>query len=470
MIKTRRCGLQPLDGSFIFARMQRGNDETTKEKKKMARRYETLQIHAGQQPAPGTNARAVPIYQTTSFTFDDSAHGARLFALQQFGNIYTRIMNPTTDVFEQRIAALEGGVAALATASGQAAQFLALSTLATAGDNIVSTSYLYGGTYNQFKITFPRLGINVKFIEGDDADAFRRAIDDKTKALYVETIGNPRFNIPDFEALAKVAHEAGIPLVVDNTFGAAGYLARPIDYGADITVASATKWIGGHGTSIGGVIVDSGNFDWGSGRFPQFTEPSAGYHGLVFNDVFGKGSAFGNIAFIIRARVEALRDLGATLAPFNSFLLLQGLETLSLRVQRHADNTLELARWLQQQDDVAWVNYPGLEEHAHHELAKKYLRNGFGGVLTFGIRGGEEAAVRFIDNLELASHAANVGDAKTLIIHPASTTHQQLSVDEQRSAGVTPDLIRVSVGIEHIDDIREDFTQAFERARAKAVA
>ncbi|MBD2139117.1 O-acetylhomoserine aminocarboxypropyltransferase/cysteine synthase [Anabaena sp. FACHB-1237] len=428
-------------------------------------RFETLQIHAGQEPAPGTNARAVPIYQTTSYVFDDAEHGARLFALQEFGNIYTRIMNPTTDVFEKRIAALEGGVAALATASGQSAQFLAISTIAQAGDNIVSTSFLYGGTYNQFKVSLPRLGINVKFVEGDDPENFRQAIDEKTKALYVETIGNPQFNIPDFAALAHIAHENGIPLIVDNTFGAGGYLARPIEHGADIVVESATKWIGGHGTSIGGVIVDSGKFDWGKGKFPLFTEPSPGYHGLNFQEVFGKGSQFGNIAFIIRARVEGLRDLGAALSPFNAFLLLQGLETLSLRVERHVSNALQLAKWLEQQEQVAWVNYPGLPNHPYHERAKKYLRHGFGGVLNFGIKGGLEAGKAFISNVKLASHLANVGDAKTLVIHPASTTHQQLSDIEQISAGVTPDLVRVSVGIEHIDDIKEDFEQAFGKVK-----
>ncbi|MEH2255484.1 O-acetylhomoserine aminocarboxypropyltransferase/cysteine synthase family protein [Nostoc sp.] len=428
-------------------------------------RFETLQVHAGQEPAPGTNARAVPIYQTTSYVFDDTDHGARLFALQEFGNIYTRIMNPTTDVFEKRIAALEGGVAALATASGQAAQFLAISTIAQAGDNIVSTSFLYGGTYNQFKVSLPRLGINVKFVAGDDPESFRQAIDDRTKALYVETIGNPQFNIPDFAALAHIAHENGIPLIVDNTFGAGGYLARPIEHGADIVVESATKWIGGHGTSIGGVIVDSGKFDWGNGKFPLFTEPAPGYHGLNFQEVFGPSGSFGNIAFIIRARVEGLRDFGPCLSPFNAFLLLQGLETLSLRVDRHVSNALELARWLEQQEQVSWVNYPGLPNHPYHERAKKYLRHGFGGVLNFGIKGGLEAGRAFINQVKLASHLANVGDAKTLVIHPASTTHQQLSNDEQLSAGVTPDLVRVSVGIEHIDDIKEDFEQAFRQVR-----
>jgi O-acetylhomoserine/O-acetylserine sulfhydrylase len=424
-------------------------------------RYETLQIHAGQEPAPGTNARAVPIYQTTSYTFDDAAHGARLFALEEFGNIYTRIMNPTTDVFEQRIAALEGGVAAVATASGQAAQLTAITTLASAGDNIVSTSYLYGGTYNQFKVALERLGIEVRFVSGDDPEEFAQRIDDRTKALYLETIGNPRFNVPDLPAFAAVAHDAGIPLVVDNTFGAAGYLGRPIDHGADIIVASATKWIGGHGTSIGGIIVDSGNFDWRNGKFPGFTEPSPSYHGLVFADTFGPDGPFGNIAFAIRARVEGLRDLGACLSPFNAFLLLQGVETLSLRVQRHVDNALDLAKWLQDQPEVDWVNYPGLEEHPYHEIAGQILTNGYGAVLSFGIEGGAKPAEQFIDSVELASHLANVGDAKTLVIHPASTTHQQLDREEQLSSGVTDDLIRVSVGIEHIDDIKADFAKAF---------
>ena len=432
-------------------------------------RFETLQVHAGQQPAPGTNARAVPIYQTTSYTFNDSDHGARLFALQEFGNVYTRIMNPTTDVFEQRVAALEGGVAALATASGQAAQFLAISTLAQAGENIVSTSYLYGGTYNQFKVALPRLGIDVRIVDGDGADAFAKAIDGKTKALYVESIGNPRFNVPDLEALAKLAHEHKIPLIVDNTFGCAGYLCRPIDHGADIVVASATKWIGGHGTSIGGVIVDSGKFDWASGNFPIFTEPSPGYHGLNFTEPFGVNGPFGNIAFIIRARVEGLRDFGPALSPFNSFLFLQGLETLSLRVERHNTNAFELAHWLKAHPSVTWVSYTGLEEHPSYELAKKYLRNGgFGSVLSFGIKGGREAGRRFIDSVKLASHLANLGDAKTLVIHPATTTHQQLSDEEQRLSGVTPDLVRIAVGIEHIDDIKEDLDQAFAKAAIAA--
>ena len=389
--------------------------------------------------------------------FNSADHGANLFALKEFGNIYTRIMNPTTDVFEQRIAALEGGVAALATSSGQAAQFLAITTIAQAGENIVSTSYLYGGTYNQFKVTLPRLGINIKFVDGDNPEDFRKQIDENTKALYVETIGNPQFNIPDFEALAAIAHENGIPLIVDNTFGAGGYLARPIKHGADIVVESATKWIGGHGTSIGGVIVDAGKFNWGNGKFPIFTEPSAGYHGLNFHE------AFGNIAFIIRARVEGLRDLGASISPFNSFLLIQGLETLSLRVDRHVQNAQALAEWLVNHPKVAWVNYPGLPNHPYHDRAKKYLEHGFGAVLNFGIKGGLEAGRSFINAVKLASHLANVGDAKTLVIHPTSTTHQQLSESEQKSAGVTPDLIRVSVGLEHIEDIKADFEQAFQQ-------
>ncbi len=424
-------------------------------------RFETLQLHAGQTVDPTTKSRAVPIYQTTSYNFDDATHAAALFGLQQFGNIYTRIMNPTTAVFEDRVAALEGGVAGLATASGQAAQMLAITTFVTAGENIISTSNLYGGTYNQFKVTFPRLGINVKFVENDDPESFAKLIDDKTKAIYVETIGNPRLNIPNFEGIAKVAHDHGIPLVVDNTFGTGGYLCRPIDFGADIVVQSATKWIGGHGTSIGGVIVDSGKFNWGNGKFPIFTEPSPGYHGLKFWEVFGSGGPFGNIAFIIRARVEGLRDLGPCISPFNSFLLLQGLETLSLRVDRHNENALKLAHWLEKHPKVEWVSFPGLPNHPYHESAKKYLRKGmFGSVLVFGIKGGVDAGKAFVNNVKLASLLANVGDAKTLVIHPASTTHQQLSAEAQAQSGVTPDLIRVSVGIEHIDDIIADFEAA----------
>ncbi|MGD8780090.1 MAG: O-acetylhomoserine aminocarboxypropyltransferase/cysteine synthase [Ignavibacteria bacterium] len=428
-------------------------------------RFETLQLHAGHEPDAATNSRAVPIYQTSSYIFNDAEHAANLFDLKEFGNIYTRIQNPTTDVFEKRIAALEGGVAALATASGQAAETLAITTIAQAGDNIVSTSLLYGGTYNLLKVTLPRLGIETKFVNGDSPDDFERLIDNKTKALYIETIGNPKLNVPDFEALSDLAHRYGIPLIVDNTFGAGGALARPFDHGADIIISSATKWIGGHGTSIGGVIVDSGKFDWGNGNFPTFTEPSPGYHGLNFWEVFGKDSPFGNIAFITRARVEGLRDLGPALSPFNSFLFIQGLETLSLRVERHSENALKLANWLEQDNRVLWVLYPGLESHPYHNNAKKYLRNNmFGSMLSFGIKGGLEAGKKFINNVELASLLANVGDAKTLVIHPSSTTHQQLSVEEQKASGVTTDMIRVSVGIEHIDDIINDFDNALKIA------
>lgn len=433
-------------------------------------KYETLQLHAGQEPDPTTGSRAVPIYQTTSYQFDDTDHAATLFALKEFGNIYTRIMNPTTDVFEKRVAALEGGVAAVATASGQAAQFLAITNLATAGDNIVSTPNLYGGTYNQFKVTLPRLGINVKFVDGQDSpESFEAAIDENTKAIYVESIGNPKGNVPDFDGIAAVAKKHGVALVVDNTFGAGGAIARPIDHGANVVVQSATKWIGGHGTSVGGIIVDAGNFDWGNGRYPLFTDPSPAYHGLNFWEVFGENGPFGNIAFAIRARVEGLRDIGPALAPFNSFLLLQGLETLSLRAERHAENALKLAQWLEKHDAVSWINYTGLPSHPHHENGKKYLREGrFGAVLTFGVKGGYDAARDFIESVELASHLANVGDAKTLVIHPSSTTHQQLTEKEQASGGVKEDLIRVSVGIEHIDDIIADFEQALQKVSVPA--
>lgn len=427
--------------------------------------FETLQLHAGQSPDPATNSRAVPIYQTASYNFTNADNAADLFALKEFGNIYTRIMNPTNDVFEKRIAALEGGIGALATSSGQAAQLIAISTIVQAGENIVSTSLLYGGTYNQFKVAFARMGIDVKFVNGDEPKDFEKLIDKKTKALYIETIGNPRLNIPDIDALANLAHQYGIPLIVDNTFGAGGYLARPFDFGADIIVESATKWIGGHGTSIGGVVVDSGKFNWGNGNFPIFTEPSPGYHGLKFWDVFGVQSPFGNIAFITRARVEGMRDLGPCLSPFNAFLLIQGLETLSLRIERHSQNAIELAKWLEQHPAVDWVLYPGLESHPYHINAKKYLRNGlFGSMLAFGIKGGLEAGKTFINNVKLASLLANVGDAKTLVIHPASTTHQQLSDEEQISSGVTKDMIRVSVGLEHIDDIKQDFDEALKEA------
>ncbi|WP_153795825.1 O-acetylhomoserine aminocarboxypropyltransferase/cysteine synthase family protein [Foetidibacter luteolus] len=434
--------------------------------------FETLQLHAGQQIDPTTKARAVPIYQTTSYGFDNAEHAANLFGLRAFGNIYTRIMNPTTDVFEQRMAALEGGVAALATGSGQASQFLAIQNILQAGDNFVSTSYLYGGTYNQFKVSFKRLGIEARFADGDDVEKFVPLIDKNTKAIYLETIGNPRLNIPDFEKFATLAKEYDLPLIVDNTFGAGGYLFRPIEWGANIVVESATKWIGGHGTTIGGVIVDGGNYNWANGKFPQFTEPSEGYHGLKFWDVFGEGNPLGlpNIAFAIRARVEGLRDYGASQAPFNSFLLLQGLETLSLRVERHSQNALALAQWLEQHPSVEYVWYPGLPSSPYHDLAKKYLTNGFGGVLQFGIKGGKEKAAQLIDELKLASHLANVGDAKTLVIHPASTTHEQLSEEEQIASGVLPNMVRISTGIEHIDDIKADFEQAFQKVHAPQFA
>jgi len=435
-----------------------------------SQRFETLQLHAGQVPDPATNSRAVPIYQTSSYVFNDVDHGANLFGLKEFGNIYTRLMNPTTDVFEKRIAALEGGVAALATASGQSAQFIAITNFLTAGDSFVSTSFLYGGSYNQFKVQFPRLGINVKFADGDDAESFEEQIDSSTKAIYVESMGNPRFNIPDFEGLSKLAKSKNIPLIVDNTLGAAGALIRPIEHGADVVVQSATKWIGGHGTSLGGVIVDAGTFDWGNGKYPLMSQPSAAYHGLVHWDAFGFGSDIcgmlgvptdRNIAFALRARLEGLRDWGPAISPFNSFLLLQGLETLSLRIERHCSNALSLAKWLDEHSKVDNVSYPGLPTDKYHSRASTYMTNrGKGSMLIFSLKGGFDDAVTFINSLKLSSHLANVGDAKTLVIHPASTTHQQLSPDEQLSAGVTPTMVRVSVGIEHIDDILEDFEQA----------
>jgi len=420
--------------------------------------FETLQIHAGQVPDPTTKARAVPIYASTSFVFNDSAHGADLFGLRTFGHIYSRIGNPTVDVFENRIAALEGGVAAVATASGQSAQFLAISALADSGDNIVSTSYLYGGTYNQFKVTFKKYGIGVKFVHGDDPKDFAAAINEKTKAIFVESIGNPKYNVVPIPELAKVAHDNGIPLIVDNTFGMGGYLIRPISLGADIVLHSATKWIGGHGTTIAGVVIDSGKFDWArSGKFPSFTSPSEGYHGLIFSETFG------SIAFAVKLRVELLRDIGPALNPFGAFLLIQGLETLSLRGQRHCDNALALATWLKQHPKVAWVSYLGHEDHPYHERAKKLLRpNAYGGVLSFGLKGDHSVASKAVDALRLASNLANVGDAKTLVIHPATTTHEQLTEDERLATGVTPDLIRVSVGIEHINDIIADFEQALD--------
>lgn len=428
-------------------------------------RFETLQLHAGQEPDPTTNSRAVPIYQTTSYVFNSAEHGANLFGLKEFGNIYTRIMNPTTDVFEKRIAALEGGVAAVATSSGQAAQFLALNNILEAGDNLISTTYLYGGTYNQFKVAFKRIGIEARFAKGHEPEAFEALIDDRTKAIYIETIGNPEFNIPDFEAIAAVAKKHDIPLVVDNTFGAGGYLFKPLAHGANIVTSSATKWIGGHGTSVGGIIVDGGNYNWGNGKFKQFSEPSEGYHGLNFWEVFGENNPLGlpNIAFAIRARVEGLRDFGPAISPFNSFLLLQGVETLSLRVQRTVENALELAKWLEAHPKVQKVNYPGLASSPYHTLAKKYLKNGFGGVLSFEVKGDKTATSNLINHLQLISHLANVGDAKSLIIQPSATTHQQLSDEEQAASGVTPNLLRISCGIEHIEDIKADLEQAFEK-------
>ncbi len=424
-------------------------------------KFETLQLHAGQVPDATTHSRAVPIYQTSSYVFENAKDGADLFGLRKFGNIYTRLQNPTTDVFEKRMAALEGGVAALATASGQSAQFLALNTILQAGDNFVSTAHLYGGTYNQFKNQFKRLGVEVRFTPDDTPAAFEALIDTNTKALYLETIGNPNLNIPDFEAIATIAKKHDIPLIVDNTFGAGGYLFRPLEHGANVVVESATKWIGGHGTSLGGIIVDGGNFNWANGKFPVFTEPSSSYHGLVFWEAFGADSAFGNIAFIIRARVEGLRDWGNAISPFNSFLLLQGIETLSLRVERHVYNAQALAEWLEKHPKVEYVNYPGLTSSKYHELGKKYLKQGFGGVLTFKLKGSPNLADKLIDSVSLLSHLANVGDAKSLIIHPAATTHEQLSAEEQKASGVAPGLLRVSVGIENIDDIIADFEQAF---------
>ncbi|HZH54113.1 MAG TPA: O-acetylhomoserine aminocarboxypropyltransferase/cysteine synthase [Sphingobacteriaceae bacterium] len=425
-------------------------------------RFETLQVHAGQAVDPTTGARAVPIYQTTSFVFKDADHGANLFALKEFGNIYTRIMNPTTDVLEKRIAALEGGVAGLAVASGQAAQFLALTNILEAGDNFVSGANLYGGTYNQFKVSFKRLGIEARLAKNDSAENIEALIDERTKAIYLETIGNPSFNIPDFDRVAAVAKKYDLPLIVDNTFGAAGYLFRPIDHGANVVVQSATKWIGGQGNSIGGIIVDAGNYNWGNGKFKQFSEPSEGYHGLVFSDVFGVDGPFGNIQFALRARVEGLRDFGPAISPFNAFQLIQGVETLSLRVQRQVDNALELANWLASHPEVESVNYPGLKSSPHHANAQKYLRNGFGAVLSFIVKGGPERANALINQVQLISHLVNVGDTKTLITHPAATTHQQLSDEAKEAAGVIPGELRISLGIEHIDDIKADFQQAFD--------
>ena len=427
-------------------------------------RFETLQLHAGQESTgdPGTKARAVPIVASSSFLFESADQGASLFALKEFGNIYTRIMNPTSDVFEKRVTSLQGGVGSLATASGQAAQFLTIVTICQAGDNFVSASNLYGGTYNQFKVALPRLGITAKFAKSNCPESIEALIDSNTKALYIETIGNPKLEVPDFEKLSAIAKKHQIPFIVDDTFGACGFLCRPIQYGADIVVQSATKWIGGHGTTIGGVITDAGTFDWGNGKFPMMTEPSPGYHGMQFWKVFGKDGIMGaNICFILRARVESLRDFGPCQSPFGSFLLLQGLETLSLRMERHCENAMSLALWLESHENVDWVSYPGLTSHPQHALALRYLKKDmYGAVLTFGVKGGLEAGKTFINSVKLASHLANVGDAKTLVIHPASTTHQQLNDEEQLSSGTTKDMIRVSVGLEHIDDIKADFDQA----------
>ncbi|HIS34848.1 MAG TPA: O-acetylhomoserine aminocarboxypropyltransferase/cysteine synthase [Candidatus Avirikenella pullistercoris] len=418
--------------------------------------FETLQVHAGQHPDTDTLSRAVPIYLTTSYVFKNARHGADLFALKEFGNIYTRLQNPTTDIFEKRVAALEGGVASLAVASGHAAQFIALTTILKKGDNIVSSPFLYGGTHTQFSLTFKNFGIGCRFAASDKASDMEPLIDDNTKAIYVETIGNPSFSIPDFEALSAVARRHDIPLIVDNTFAACGYLCAPIEHGADIVVESATKWIGGHGTVMGGVITDSGRYNWGNGKFPQLSEPSEGYHGLKFYEQFGP------LAYIIKCRVEGVRDQGPCISPFNSFQLLQGLETLSLRVQREADNALALARYLEAHPKVEKVFYPGLESNENHELAKKYLKHGFGCVLSVVLKGGKEDTSRFVDSLKLVSHLANVGDAKTLIIQPSATTHQQLSEADQAAAGVLPTLLRISLGLEHIDDIIDDFEEAFK--------
>ena len=426
-------------------------------------KFETLQIHAGHTPDSDTLSRAVPLYQTSSYVFKNADHAANLFGLKEFGNIYTRLGNPTTDVFEKRVAALEGGAASLATSSGHAAQLIAITTILRQGENFVSSPFLYGGTFNQFKVSFRNFGIDARFADDLNPASFEKKIDKKTKAIYVETIGNPAFNIPDFEPLAKLAQKHGIPLIVDNTFGACGYLCRPIEYGANIVVESATKWIGGHGTSIGGVITDAANFDWANGNFPVFTEPSEGYHGLVFSEIFNPKSDFGNIPFIIKARVEGLRDLGPSQSPFNSFLLLQGLETLSLRMDRHVENTLALAKWLQKHKSVEKVFYPGLESDPNYNLSKKYLKHGSGGVLSFVLKADFEKAKKLVEYFSIVSHLANVGDAKTLIIQPSATTHSQLSAQEQLAAGVEPGLFRVSVGIEHIDDIIADFEQAIRK-------
>lgn len=420
---------------------------------------ETLALHAGQEPDAATLSRAVPIYQTSSYVFKGTEHAANLFGLKEFGNIYTRIMNPTTDVFEKRVAALEGGSGALGVASGQAAETLALLNIAQAGDEIVASASLYGGTYNLLHYTFPKLGITVKFVDSSDPQSFARAITPKTKALYAETVGNPRLDTLDIETVAGIGRAHGLPLVIDNTLPSP-YLVNPIKWGANVVIHSATKFIGGHGTSIGGIIVDGGNFDWGNGKFPNFSEPDPSYHGLNLWETFGNFPGLGNVAFILKARLQLLRDLGPAVSPFNSFLFLQGLETLPLRMQRHSENALAVAQWLGKHPKVDWVLYPGLESHPQHALAKKYHHGGYGAILGFGVQGGLEAGKRLIDNVKLFSHLANVGDAKSLIIHPASTTHQQLTEEEQRATGVTPDFVRLSIGIEHVDDILGDLEQA----------
>jgi O-acetylhomoserine (thiol)-lyase len=426
-----------------------------------------LAIHAGQEtPDPATGARAVPIYQTTSYVFKDTNHAANLFALQELGNIYTRIMNPTTDVFERRVAAIEGGTGALAVSSGQAAETFAILNITEPGDEIVSADNLYGGTYQLFHYTLPKLARTVKFVKSQDLDAYKRAITDRTRGIYVETIGNPKLDVPDFEGIARIAHDAGIPLIVDNTVGVG--IVKPFDYGANIIATSATKYIGGHGTSVGGIIVDGGNFNWGSGKFPGFTQPDPSYHGLVFWDVFKDFAGLGNVAFIFKARVQLLRDIGASLSPFNAFQFLQGLETLPIRQKKHSENALEVARFLKTHPLVSWVSYPGLEDHVSHATAKKYLKGTYGGLVGFGIKGGLESGKRFIDSVKLLSHLANIGDAKSLVIHPASTTHQQLKPAEQEATGVTPDFIRLSIGIEDVEDIKADIDQALRQAVREA--
>ncbi len=427
------------------------------------RRPETVAVHAGQEtPDPATGARAVPLYQTTSYVFKDTAHAANLFALAELGNIYTRIMNPTTDIFERRIAALEGGTGALAVASGQAAETLALLAITQVGDEIVAANNLYGGTYELLHYTFPKLGRTVKFVDSGKPEEFKKAITDKTRAVYAETIGNPKLDVPDFEVLAKIAHDAGVPLVVDNTVGIG--LVRPLDFGADILTTSATKYIGGHGTSIGGIIVDGGKFNWGNGKFPEFTEPDPTYHGLKFWEVFANFGDMGNVAFIFKVRVQLLRDIGAAMSPFNAWLFLQGLETLFLRQKKHSENALEVAKFLKGHPLVSWVVYPGLADNPNYPVASKYLRNGFGGLVGFGIKGGLEAGKKFIESVDLFSHLANIGDTKSLVIHPASTTHQQLTRAEQEETGVTEDYIRLSIGIEDVEDIKEDIDQALRKA------